>query len=112
MTLHVEGMTCGGCEATVSAAISRLAGIQEVLVSYEYMSALVQYDSLLVRPSQLVDAVNSVGLFRPDPMKTRTMLTTGIVGALLAAVCCFTPPTAGNELLSKVVFRRMIQAAA
>ena len=38
-----------------------------------------------------MDAVNSVALFRPDPMKTRTMLTTGVVGALLAAACCFTP---------------------
>ena len=57
----VEGMTCAGCEAGVTYALSGIEGVHQVSVSYEDESASVVYDSATVAPSELVSAVDSVG---------------------------------------------------
>lgn len=59
--LHVEGMTCEGCESGVKAALERLEGVREAEVSHKRSRTSVVYDPSKVGPRELLAAVESVG---------------------------------------------------
>ena len=59
--LHIEGMTCGGCETGVQIALEKLPGVQEAEVSYEKSQALVTYDPDRVNVQEMKAAVESLG---------------------------------------------------
>ncbi|HZK35326.1 MAG TPA: copper-translocating P-type ATPase [Bacillota bacterium] len=59
--IPISGMTCAVCSASVEKSISKLAGIENVAVSYASDSAKVSYDSSKVRVSQIRDAIVSAG---------------------------------------------------
>ena len=59
--LHVEGMTCEGCESGVKAALEKLEGVQEAEISHKRSRATVTYDPAKVTPRELLAAVESVG---------------------------------------------------
>ena len=60
VTLHVEGMTCGGCVLSVRKVLERIPGVQKVDVSYEKRRAVVTYDSEKVTIEQLIDAIKTL----------------------------------------------------
>jgi copper ion binding protein len=43
-TLHVTGMTCGGCENAVKRAVGRLPGIASVEASHAAQTVTVEFD--------------------------------------------------------------------
>ena len=55
--LHIEGMTCGGCESSVNHALSSKEGVLEATASYEEGIAKVTYDPALVTPEVLKKAI-------------------------------------------------------
>ncbi|MBY0517530.1 MAG: cation transporter [Bacteriovoracaceae bacterium] len=57
----INGMSCATCSITTKAAIKKLAGIKEVLVSFEEKSAVVDYDSSLVSSKEIKSKIDSVG---------------------------------------------------
>lgn len=57
VTLHVEGMTCGGCTLATRKVLERLDGVTKADVSYEKKSAVVTYDPAKVTVAQMVAAV-------------------------------------------------------
>ena len=60
VTLHVEGMTCGGCVIGVRKVLERLSGVHKAEVSYEKQRAVVTYDPEKVTVEQLIDAIKTL----------------------------------------------------
>ena len=54
-------MTCGGCARTVEKKLSATPGVTNVTVDLEGGSATVEYNSGLVKPEMLADAVRQLG---------------------------------------------------
>ena len=60
VTLHIEGMTCGGCVIGVRRVLERLAGVQKADVSYEKQRAVVTYDPDKVTIEQMIAAISTL----------------------------------------------------
>lgn len=60
--LKVDGMkNCASCPYIVKQALTRIAGVTEVMVSPEEETALVTYDDQQCTAAQLVDATAKTG---------------------------------------------------
>lgn len=63
--IKVEGMTCGGCVASVTRAISRLPGVVKADVSLEKAQASVQFDATKTDRGAIRQAVIDAGFESP-----------------------------------------------
>lgn len=61
VTLDVPGMTCAACPITVKAAISKVAGVNKVDVSYEKRQAVVSFDDAKASVQKLTEATANAG---------------------------------------------------
>ena len=61
LTLHVTGMTCGGCENAVKRAVGKLPGVAEVSASHEQQRVTVAYDAAQVTPEAIAAKINALG---------------------------------------------------
>lgn len=61
LNLKVQGMTCGNCARSVERKLAGTPGVTKATVDLETASAAVEYDSDLVRPNVLVNAVRELG---------------------------------------------------
>ena len=62
-TLHlpVRGMTCGNCARSVERTLASTPGVTKVSVDLQGAGATVEYDSDLVTPDTLANAVRDLG---------------------------------------------------
>ena len=60
-TFSVSGMSCANCVAHVEKAVRELSGIQNVLVSLEKNSMVVDYDPSVVAIPAIIAAVDEEG---------------------------------------------------
>lgn len=56
-TLHIEGMTCAGCETAVKLVLKKTPGVISAKVSYEEKRAVVTYDPAKTTPQKIAIAV-------------------------------------------------------
>jgi len=56
-TLHIEGMTCAGCETAVKLVLKKTPGVVSAKVSYEEKRAVVTYDAAKTTPQKIAAAV-------------------------------------------------------
>src|SRR5258708_8930801 len=56
-TLHIEGMTCAGCETAVKLVLQKTPGVTGQQVSYEQKQAVVTYDASKTTPAKIASAV-------------------------------------------------------
>lgn len=63
--IRVEGMSCGGCVRSVTAALKSLSGVTDADVSLESAQARVQYDPATVSEQQLREAIEDAGFDAP-----------------------------------------------
>ncbi|AJP49189.1 hypothetical protein PG1C_13640 [Rugosibacter aromaticivorans] len=61
LTLKVDGMTCGGCVASVTRVIEALDGVAKVAVSLEQAQVVMEADTAKVDRAQLVQAIEDAG---------------------------------------------------
>ncbi|EIC31496.1 MULTISPECIES: mercury resistance system periplasmic binding protein MerP [Methylomicrobium] len=61
VTLDVKNMTCAVCPLTVKKALERVAGVQQVSVSYADKTATVQFDDAATSAGQLTEATKNAG---------------------------------------------------
>jgi copper chaperone CopZ len=59
--LPVRGMTCGNCARSVERTLASTPGVTKATVDLEGSSATVEYDTDLVKPEVLADAVRDLG---------------------------------------------------
>lgn len=57
----IKGMTCEGCENAIMASIKKLEGIQEVTASHTAGESVVRFDSTLVSPQSISEAIAAAG---------------------------------------------------
>ena len=57
----VEGMTCSGCERTVSKVISNLEGVTSSKADLKSATVSIEYDPSKVTIDKIKNAVNGVG---------------------------------------------------
>jgi len=60
-TIHVKGMHCKMCSASVTKALKAVDGVQKVDVSFEKGTAIVDYDDQKVTEERLREVINSTG---------------------------------------------------
>jgi copper chaperone len=61
ITIGVNGMTCGGCVASVQRALKRVDGVEKVDVSLERRQATVEYAPDRVDAARLRSAIEGAG---------------------------------------------------
>ncbi len=59
--IKISGMTCGGCAASVTRALTALPGVAKASVSLEKALAVVEYDPDRVSVETLCQAVGDAG---------------------------------------------------
>ena len=57
----IEGMTCSGCERTVTRVVQNIAGVETAQADLTSSSITVEYDPEKVRIDAIKSAVNAVG---------------------------------------------------
>jgi mercuric ion transport protein len=60
-TYVVEGMTCSGCERTVSKVVSNIEGVASAKADVSSSTVSVEYDPSKVTIDKIKEAVNKVG---------------------------------------------------
>jgi copper ion binding protein len=60
-TFLVEGMTCSGCERTVSKVVGNLEGVKSSKADLSTSTVWIEYDPARVTIDQIKSAVNKVG---------------------------------------------------
>jgi len=61
ITLRVEGMSCGHCEAAVQNALRKLPGVGQATASHKKKEAVVEFDPALVSGARLAEAITEAG---------------------------------------------------
>src|SRR5215510_16317280 len=60
-TIHVQGMHCKMCSASVTKALKAVDGVEKVDVNFEKGTAIVAYDDQKVTEERLREAIKSTG---------------------------------------------------
>ncbi len=61
ITMKIDGMTCGGCESSVKAALERLDGVQVLDASFEDGTVELLFEPERVARPDLANAVEEAG---------------------------------------------------
>jgi periplasmic mercuric ion binding protein len=61
VTLSVPGMTCAACPVTVKKALSKVEGVQKIVVSFEKKQAVVTYNDAKTNVEALTKATENAG---------------------------------------------------
>lgn len=61
ITLHVKGMTCGGCESAVKRALARLSGVGAVDASHAEQRVTVTFEAQAVSPDAIRAKISALG---------------------------------------------------
>ena len=59
--INIAGMSCTGCEETITKGVTSLEGVQKASADYKLGKAWVTYDSTRVNSSQLIDVIEMKG---------------------------------------------------
>ncbi|MFC5712000.1 copper chaperone CopZ [Thalassorhabdus alkalitolerans] len=59
--IHVEGMTCGHCKASVEKALTSLQGVEKAEVSLDHNNVTVSYDNDKVTPARMKEEIEDIG---------------------------------------------------
>jgi copper chaperone CopZ len=61
LQINVSGMTCGNCARSVEQTLASTPGVTNAKVDLASATATAEYDTELVRPEVLVNAVRDLG---------------------------------------------------
>lgn len=61
VTIHIKGMKCGNCAASVTKALKATDGVQDVQVSAAKGEAVVTFDDEKVNEAKLREVINGTG---------------------------------------------------
>lgn len=60
-TLHIDGMTCTGCEAAIESSVKKLPGIIEIRTNHKTGKGLVRFDANKTNINQIKRAIEELG---------------------------------------------------
>ena len=88
----VTGMTCAACEANVTKAVARLAGVQDVNVNLISNTMMVEFDPDTTDAKDIMEAVDRIG-YKATPKQTQTAEAAGAALRWDAPAVCPDPDT-------------------
>jgi copper chaperone CopZ len=59
--LHIEGMHCDSCAATIKETLEGTAGVSEADVTFKRKTAIVDFDDQTVQQSTLIKKIQDLG---------------------------------------------------
>ncbi|MHA1126410.1 MAG: heavy-metal-associated domain-containing protein [Candidatus Heimdallarchaeota archaeon] len=60
-TFRVNGMSCGGCSASIGRALSRLDGIEKAEADHEKGTADVSFDEKKISKDKIIETIENLG---------------------------------------------------
>ena len=66
VSLNVSGMKCGGCEASLSNALTALTGVTQVKASHLHKRVDVEFDDQQISVDDIEDAIVGAGFKLED----------------------------------------------
>ncbi|WP_042160683.1 heavy metal translocating P-type ATPase [Paenibacillus gorillae] len=67
----IQGMSCTACAARIEKTVGKLAGVEEVAVSYPARTAWIQYAPHLIDPAKIADKIKQIGFQPSVPEKAK-----------------------------------------
>lgn len=61
LNVTIDGMTCGGCSASVQRALQSLDGVDSISISLEDGCAIIGFDDTRLTPGAILDAIDDAG---------------------------------------------------
>ena len=61
LILTIEGMTCGGCTASIQKVLQGLDGVASISVSLEEKNAVIGFDEEKLSSQAIIDAIEEAG---------------------------------------------------
>ena len=58
--IHIDNLKCGGCESTITSAISKLEGIASVEVNHETSEVIIEKDETTSRTT-IIEKLSALG---------------------------------------------------
>ncbi len=86
-SFKVTGMHCGNCATHVKEALSKVEGVQNVIVSFEDSRALVEYNPEKVNSDQLLTTAQTTGFTVVKEVTAQTETSSGKACDMSAKVC-------------------------
>lgn len=71
--LHVTGMTCEGCENTITTAVTELPGVTKSVASFREELASVSFDTTQVSIETITETINNLGYTVVGELKPEDM---------------------------------------
>ena len=65
ITLHVTGMTCGGCVKSVTRVLEELNGVEKAVVTLDG-KAVITFDESAVSIPQLIETIEDAGFYATE----------------------------------------------
>ncbi|HEV7243144.1 MAG TPA: heavy-metal-associated domain-containing protein [Thermoanaerobaculia bacterium] len=93
-TLHVEGMTCGGCATAVKLVLQKTPGVTDAKVSYEEKRAVVSYESAKTTPAKIATAVADALSYKVTVVDGTGVRPASNTAAPVATTACAIPKSA------------------
>ena len=70
VTFSVTGMSCGGCEKSITEALHKLDGVSSASANTSASMAMAQFDSKTIAPNAMVAAINKLGFSTAESSAT------------------------------------------
>lgn len=77
--IRVEGMTCNSCVRNIEENVSKRSGIISIRVGLAEKSAVVEYDSAIIKPQEISDIIDDMGFIAALEEKEKTNICNGNV---------------------------------
>ena len=69
---RIAGLHCSLCTGTIEKALGRMQGVQQVAVSLTHEQALIDYETAVITPEEILSALRDIGYDLYDPRKLRS----------------------------------------
>ncbi len=60
-TLHIEGMTCTGCEVAIITRVQKITGVQEIQANHKTGKGFIRLDANKTNIKQIINAIEELG---------------------------------------------------
>lgn len=68
---RIAGLHCSLCTGTIEKALGRMPGVQQVAVSLTHEQALIDYETAVITPEEILGTLRDIGYDLYDPRKLR-----------------------------------------
>lgn len=68
---RIAGLHCSLCTGTIEKALGRMPGVRQVAVSLTHEQALIDYETAVIAPDEILGTLRDIGYDLYDPRKLR-----------------------------------------